>query len=145
MFVRVRLPVRVHAALFGAWGAVLLVRPELIRRSLCPEFPVSRRWVARLLGGRTLVQSAVLLAHPDRRWLLVGAGVDAVHAASMLAVLPARAYRRAALLSGGVAAASAALAAATEERLGTSERAEGSMRVSLLSRRSSGAPARSRR
>jgi hypothetical protein len=113
-----RLPLRLYAGLTGGWGLVLLVRAELLRRSLCPEFPVSRRWVARLLGGRTVLQSVLVLTHPTRPWLLTAAGIDAAHAASMLFVLPGRSYRRSALLSGAVAATSAAAVAALARGVG---------------------------
>ena len=41
--------------------------------------------VARVLGARHLVQ-AWLIRHPSRRRLFIGAGVDAAHAVSMMAL-----------------------------------------------------------
>jgi hypothetical protein len=80
------------------------------QRALCPEFPDSRRWVTRVIGGRTVLQSALVLARPTRERLLTGAAVDAAHAVSMLLALPSRRHRCAACASGAVAAASAVLA-----------------------------------
>ncbi|WP_448627831.1 hypothetical protein [Geodermatophilus sp. URMC 64] len=104
--------IRALAGLGGLWGLALLVRPEQVAAALCPEFPRSRLWVARVLGARLVAQSAVVLAVPDRRPVRVTAAVEALHATSMVPLLGSPRYRRAAVISGGWAAGYAATAAA---------------------------------
>ena len=104
---------RVLAGLGGLWGLALLVRPERVVAALCPEFPRSKLWVARVLGARLVAQSAVVLAVPARRTVRATAAVEALHAASMAPLLRSPRYRRAALISGGWAACYAAAARAT--------------------------------
>lgn len=101
--------IRVFSAARGAWGLALLGRPGAMVRVLAPEFPTRRSWLVRVLGARVVLESAALLARPDRTVLLTATGVDTLHAASMLPCLFARDYRRAALISGAGAAASAAV------------------------------------
>jgi hypothetical protein len=100
---------RLLAALGVGWGLTLLVRPEAVIDRLCPEFPRSRLWLARVLGARLLVQHGALLAAPESRLVGAASGVDLLHAASMVPLLRSPHYRRAALISGGVAAVSAAV------------------------------------
>jgi hypothetical protein len=102
--------VRVLAAAGSAWGLALLARPQEVVGALCPELPASRLWAVRLLGARLLAQNAVLLARPSAPAARVATAVDALHAASMVPLLAAPRYRRAASISGGVAAAWAGLA-----------------------------------
>ena len=102
--------VRTASAAFGGWGAVLLVAPERMTRLACGGGPEPRTWVVRLLGGRLVAQHGLLLARPERRLVLAGAAVDAVHALSMLAVAAAwRDHRRPASVSAATALASAAV------------------------------------
>ncbi len=106
---RRRAGVRARAGLGAGWGLVLLLRPGALVERLCPEYPQSRLWIARVLGARLVVQHAAVLAAP--RSTLVGAasGIDLLHAATMVPLLRSPRYRRAALISGGVAAVSAAV------------------------------------
>jgi hypothetical protein len=106
---RRRAGTRVLAGLGAGWGLVLLLRPRAVADRLCPEFPRSRLWIARVLGARLLVQNTALLAAPDGRLVTAASGIDLLHAASMVPLLRSPRYRRAALISGGVAAASAAV------------------------------------
>ena len=99
--------VRLLCAARGVWGLLLLVRPRQVSGTLAPDFPANRSWIVRVLGGRVVAESAALLATSDRRVRLAAAGVDVVHAVSMLAFLLSPRYRRAAMISGGAAAASA--------------------------------------
>ncbi len=71
----------------SAYGAVLLLTPSPGLAVLAGS-PVDRGAlvVARILGTRELVQSALTGRHPTRKRLLAGAGVDTLHAASMLAL-----------------------------------------------------------
>ncbi len=86
----------------GLWGTVLLSNAQ----RLAGPTPVA---VVRVLGARYLVQ-AVLLTRTDRPPVRAAYAVDVTHALSMLAFLPARRYRRRALISAGVAVALAILA-----------------------------------
>lgn len=99
--------VRALCAVRGLWGLLLIVWPRQVTDTLTPDFPGDRTWLARVLGARVAAESAVLLATSDRRVRKAAAGVDVLHAASMLPCLFSHRYRRAALISGGDAAASA--------------------------------------
>jgi hypothetical protein len=101
---------RVLAAGGGVWGLALLTGPRRVVAALCPELPESRIWVVRVLGARLVAQHAVVLAAPRPTAVRAAAAVDALHAASMVPLLAAPRYRRAALLSGVVATAWAVLA-----------------------------------
>ncbi len=107
---RRRLLARLLSGLGLGYGLTLLTRPGRVVAALCPEYPSSRTWAIRLLGGRLIIQHAVLLAAPARRTLLTAAAVDAIHAVTMVPLLRSRRYGRAAAISGGVAAAYAAAA-----------------------------------
>jgi hypothetical protein len=103
---------RALAAAGLAEGVGLLARPAAVVRTVCAGAPEPPVWVARLLGGRLVLQSALVLLRPSRGTLLTGAAVDVLHGASMLAVagwLPA--YRRAAVASAALAAVAAGLGA----------------------------------
>ena len=102
--------IRLLSALSGAWGLLLLLRAGPLVESVCPEFPESEQWVVRLLGGRLVVQHALVLSRPTRGHVRAAAAVDVLHAASMVPLLWSPRYRRAALVSGGYAACYAAMA-----------------------------------
>jgi hypothetical protein len=88
------------AVLLG-WGAALLVRPDAVAAAVAGR-PTPPSWLVRVLGGRQLVQSVVVLAAP--RTAPTAAAVDLVHAASMVAATAlAPRYRRAELASAAVA------------------------------------------
>jgi hypothetical protein len=87
----------------------LLIRPGRVARLVSFGARCPAPWLIRLLGGRMLAQSGVELAGNSRRLVRLGAAVDALHAASMLAAAVRwPSYRRVALASAGIAAASAA-------------------------------------
>jgi hypothetical protein len=72
-------------------GSALLIAPGKVLGDLPhEEIDAAARAFARVLGARHLVEAAVLLRDHTHRWVLVGAGVDAVHAATMLGL----AYKR---------------------------------------------------
>lgn len=107
----------VGAALGGSravLGIFALIAPEsAVRACAGPNLSaMPPPWVVRLLGGRLLLQGALEVGRPSRTVLLVGAGVDATHALSMLVIAAASRYRRPALVSAGIAAGSAGLATA---------------------------------
>jgi hypothetical protein len=98
-------------------GGLLLLPVGVLRRLARMSLDGRTVRVARVLGARQLLQAA-LGRHPSRRGLLVGAGVDTAHAASMVAVsvwspragervLARRQARTAAVLATAGAAASA--------------------------------------
>jgi hypothetical protein len=88
----------------------LLVRPELCASLVSFGGRCPAGWLIRLLGGRLLVQAGYELATGSRRALRLGAAVDLLHAASMLAAAVRwPGYRRIALASAGLAGASAAV------------------------------------
>jgi hypothetical protein len=107
---RRRIPTRLLAALGLATGAVLLARPEQVVDAMAPAFPRDRRWLARALGARLVVQHGAVLAAPSRRMVRLGSGIDLLHAASMVPFVASPRYGRAARISGGLAAAYAAVA-----------------------------------
>ncbi len=116
---------RLLAALGLGWALALLLRPRALVARLCPEFPRSRLWVARVLGARLLVQHSAVLAGPAAPLVRVASGVELLHAASMVPLLRSPRYRRAALISGGIAALSAAVFPAVPPRPGGREVADG--------------------
>lgn len=101
---------RLLAAVSGVWGLLLLFRAGPLVEMLCPEFPESKQWVVRLLGGRLVAQHALVLSRPTERHVRAAATVDMLHAASMVPLLWSPRYRRAALISGGYALFYAAVA-----------------------------------
>lgn len=73
------------SAVRAVYGAGLLVLPARVL-SAAARRPLDREavYVARILGARHLLQAALLCRHPSRRRLLIGAAIDAAHAASMV-------------------------------------------------------------
>jgi hypothetical protein len=114
-------PADVLAAARGGYGAGLLLGSAAgLSRIARMPLDGAAITVARVLGARELVQAAWLAGAPSPSALLAGAGVDALHSASMVLlargarrpahrVLAARNARSAAILAlGGAAAAAAA-------------------------------------
>jgi len=102
-----------------AWGTILVAVPRLPARIAIGRDVSSGRVlnIARLLGGRHLLQAAVTAIRPDPAVLLLGAATDALHGASgaALAVVDAR-WRRPAFLDAALAAAFTALGLASARR-----------------------------
>jgi len=95
-------------------GLVQLFAPGLAGRQLMGQpFERHARIVVRTLGIRQLAQAVVTVAAPDTVVLSLGVGVDAAHAATMLALaLFSRRWRRAALVDAVIAATLASMGAA---------------------------------
>ena len=95
----------------ATYGAALVLLPGPVIWLATGQLPSRRACrVAQVLGVRHLIQAAVTAAAPEPAVLAIGGQVDAVHAASMLALAAvSRAGRRAALTD---ALTEAALAAA---------------------------------
>lgn len=91
-------------------GLVLAVRPGAVLDLVDQAFPRERRWLARLLGARLVAQHSAVLLRPDAAVLTAAAGVELLHAASMLPFIGSARYGRAARISGAVALGSAVLA-----------------------------------
>lgn len=90
----------------GGWGFSLLMWPGAVLQRLGVPKDGQSCVVARALGCRHLVQAIVLLIWPERRFQVVGAGVDVLHGASMvgLAVLDPTHQRAASTSAAGAAA-----------------------------------------
>ena len=91
----------------AAWGAGCLAAPDAVGRALGLA-PGDRRArvLLRLLGARDLGQAVLAAGAPPPALLRLGAGVDALHAASMVALAAvSRDYRRPALTSAAIATA----------------------------------------
>jgi hypothetical protein len=105
---------RALAAVLGAANLPLMVAPDGVVAALVPGPERPPRRLVRLLGARVLLQQLVALCVPTRRVVLLGAAVDGLHAATMVAaalIWPRQ--RRAATISAVSAAASAVLELAT--------------------------------
>ena len=102
-------PALVPRVLFPAaracYGAALLCAPGLAL-GLCTGQASSQRAraVVRILGARHLAQAVLTLWRPHKAVLLAGAGIDACHAASMLALAMAEPRMRTAGIADGAAA-----------------------------------------
>ena len=89
------------------WGVVLLAAPQRTFRLLSgsPATGGSAA-VVRALGVREVAQASVTLGAPTCPVLTAGAGVDAIHALTMLVLaIASRRYRHPALLSAASATA----------------------------------------
>ncbi|MBN1093262.1 hypothetical protein JKP75_12260 [Blastococcus sp. TML/M2B] len=95
------------AATGATAGLVLLTRPQQVLDAVAPAFPRDRAWLVRALGVRMLAQHAAVLARPAPALLRAGAGIDLLHAASLLPFLASARYGRAARVSAAVALGSA--------------------------------------
>jgi hypothetical protein len=99
---------RLLAGAHVAQAALLLAQPPDVLRRISGAHGVPPSWIVRVLGARTLTQAVAEARWPSSTVLRLGALVDLLHAASMLAatrIWPR--YRRAALASAGSAGASA--------------------------------------
>jgi hypothetical protein len=67
-----------------AYGIAQLRRPAMVARAVGGRTDDDSLRVRRVLGARHLVQALLLLGAP-RRYHLIGAGIDAAHAATALA------------------------------------------------------------
>jgi hypothetical protein len=69
----------------ASYGAALVLAPGAVIYLATGRFPGRRaRRVAQLLGARHLIQAGVSAFAPVPAVLAVGAGIDSLHAASML-------------------------------------------------------------
>jgi hypothetical protein len=109
--------IRLVAAGWLGVGTYLVTRPEHALAAVGQPASPALVLITRVLGARSALQNAVVLAAPTSAVVRGGAAVDATHALSMVgAALRWPAYRRAALTSGALAAAAAVLGRATAPR-----------------------------
>lgn len=104
----------------AGWGLLQLAAPGLVAdRVLTAPLDHRATVVARVLAARQVLQAGLLLRNPGPMALALGAGVDGLHAASMLglAAFDAR-RRRSALLDASIAAAFAVSGALAARRAG---------------------------
>lgn len=95
----------------GAWGLLLLADPSLPLRAVRDAAPDRRALVvARVLGGRHVVQAGLSGLRPAPEVLAMGVWVDAVHAVTALGLAGTdRSRSRLALVDATVAATFAAV------------------------------------
>ncbi len=93
------------------YGAVLLLAPTRALAALT-RAPIDHRarLVGRVLGVRELLQAELIRRHPSPGWWLTGAGVDGVHAVSMLGLAGVDRRRRPLALHNAATATGFALA-----------------------------------
>ena len=99
-------PGRALSVLRAAWGLFLVAKPEPVLAVLAPRSSSPRldTAVLRVLGVRQVVQAGLTALAPTKGVLVLGAGVDALHAASMVGLAGLDAgRRRAGLLDACVA------------------------------------------
>jgi hypothetical protein len=101
----------------ASYGVALVMAPGAVIYLATGRFPGRRaRRAAQLLGARHLVQAAVTALAPAPGVLAVGAGVDSLHAASMLALAAVSPGTRRAALTDALAEALFAAAGALAGR-----------------------------
>jgi hypothetical protein len=90
-----------------ALGTTYLLVPQWVPSMLGVQVDRRARVVVRILGARNVIQSVVISLAPARAYApAIGAAVDALHAASMVALAAVdERRRRLALADAGVAAA----------------------------------------
>ncbi len=110
------------AALIGVRvvaGTALLVAPGKVLGDLPhQEIKGAARIFARVLGARHLVEAAVLMRDHSHRWVLLGAGVDGLHAASMFGLATVRRDERRLALTNALTATALAAAGTMVARPG---------------------------
>ena len=107
---------RAYGGAHAVLGAALTSRPADVARAAAGRHALPPLWVVQVLGIRLLAQGLVEVARPTRTVLSCAAGVDALHAVSMIGVAADARHRRIALLSAAVAGTSAGLTAWTAMR-----------------------------
>jgi hypothetical protein len=109
--------VRAYGSAHAVLGAALTSRPTDVARAAAGQEALPPLWVVRVLGLRLLTQGVVELIRPTPRVLIGAAGIDALHAVSMIRVAADARHRRVAVVSVAVAGISAGLSVWTAMRL----------------------------
>jgi len=96
---------RAAALLRSAWGGTLLLRGRAVLNSFGDRPTSGSLVVARILGGRQIVQGVVTAALPEPAVLAGGAAVDVLHSATAVGLAVAsRRWRTVAVTDAVVAA-----------------------------------------
>jgi hypothetical protein len=91
-------------------GSIALSAPGWVAGATARSSRPAPAWIVRGLGARMVLQGSLLRRWPSQRALHLGAGIDALHGASMVAVAHRSPdYRRTAHVSAAVAGISALL------------------------------------
>ena len=99
---------RITGAVTATLGAALLLRPAAVTRLASGHGDAPPVVVARVLGGRQLLQGIALITRPQPPLVAIAVAADVLHAASMLLLAWIRpGYRRPAIVSAAAATASA--------------------------------------
>lgn len=106
---------RVLGGVRGALGVAQLVSPGRVGWLYGVRLDHRARVVARVLGARQVVQAVLTAAMPTRAVRHLGVGVDALHAASMLALAMADSRRRRMALLDALLASTLAVAGVVTE------------------------------
>jgi hypothetical protein len=94
------------------YGALLVTAPGAVLSALASGRTPPPMLVVRVLGARQIGQGLALLLRPAASTVAASAGVDGLHAVTMVAAAVRwPVYRRAAVASGAVAVGSGVLAA----------------------------------
>jgi hypothetical protein len=113
---------RYSVAVIGARtlaGIALLTRPRTLLTSICGQgADESVAIYARILGARHLVEAAILWRWTTPRVVATGAAVDAIHAASAVALVKTRHHPRLATLNVASGSAFALLGATMARGIG---------------------------
>lgn len=100
-------------------GAALLLAPGAVLGDLPHRrIDAAARVFARVLGARHLLEAGVLWRRHSHRWILVGAGVDATHAATMATLAVVRPDERGLALTNALTASVLAGAGVAASRQG---------------------------
>lgn len=108
---------RAYGSAHAVLGAALSSRPNEVAHIVAGREAPPPPWVVRVLGVRLLAQGVAELLCPTFRVLLCAAGIDALHAASMMGIATDTRHRKSAIVSAVVAGTSASLTVWTVLRL----------------------------
>lgn len=101
-------------------GGALLLAPGAVLGDL-PHRRIdgAARVFARILGARHLLEAGILWRRHSHRWILVGAGIDATHAATMFALALTKPDERGLALTNAFTASALAGAGLAASRHGS--------------------------
>lgn len=111
------LPERALIGVRAVAGVTLLLAPGAVLGDL-PHRRIdgAARAFARVLGARHLLEAGMLWRRHSHRWILVGVGIDATHAATMAALALARPDERGLALTNALTASALAGAGVAASR-----------------------------
>ena len=100
---------RAVSVVLGAGGLTMALAPSWVVETFSPGRSAPASWIVRVLGARSVVQHALIVARPTRQAVQFGAVLDGLYAASMApaGLLWSGRFRWAAGVSAGYAVLSA--------------------------------------